>query len=78
MLTVSVKPSGAGQRLVEGFGKIRRGDDDDALGLLEPVELDKELVEGLFHVVLRRQRDTALDPLGPLRFACCRSRPARR
>lgn len=51
-LTVTVEASWTGQGFVQRFGEIGGGDDDDTLGLLEPVELDQELIKRLLHVML--------------------------
>jgi len=49
---VTVETTGTGEGLIERLGEVGSGDDDDTLSLLETVELDEELVEGLLHVVL--------------------------
>ena len=47
-----VEAAGAQQRRVQHVGPVGRGDDDDALVLLEAVHLDEQLVEGLLALVV--------------------------
>ena len=47
-----VEAAGAQQRRVEHVGPVGRGDDDDALVLLEAVHLDEQLVERLLALVV--------------------------
>lgn len=67
------------QCLVERLGEIGGGDDDDTFRLLETVELDQELIEGLLHVMLRSSVSlprgvvmmlVEVNVLDPLRFSC--------
>lgn len=58
-LTVSVESSWPGQSLVKRLWEVGRGNDDDTLSLLESIELDEELVQGLLHVMLRPMSDHA-------------------
>lgn len=50
--TMPVESARTGQSLVERFREIGSGDNDDAFDLLETIELDEELIQGLLHVVL--------------------------
>lgn len=49
---VAVEAAGADEGLVEGLGEVGGGDHDDALVLLEAVQLHEQLVEGHLHVLL--------------------------
>ena len=49
---LAVKAAGAQQRRVEDVGAVGGGNEDDALGLLEAVHLDQQLVQGLLALVV--------------------------
>ena len=75
-----VKSTRSGQGLVQRLGKVRSGNDDDTLGLLETVQFDQKLIERLLHVVLDVSKDSNLFPSaipGPWQIASIRSHPAR-
>lgn len=77
-LTVSVKSTRSSQSFVEGFGEIGSGNDDDALSLLEPIELDQKLIESLLHVVLILSRSLRPDSIQLVDEDDCRSLLSRR
>lgn len=52
---MSIESTWTSQGFIEGFWEIGSGNNNNSLSLLETVELDKKLIEGLFHVVLIRQ-----------------------
>ena len=53
-----VEPARPDQGGVQDIGAVRGGHDDDALGGVEPVHLDQELVQGLLALVVRTESGT--------------------
>src|SRR4029453_12845740 len=64
-----VEPPGAEQRRIQDLGSVRGRHDDDALGRVEAVHLDQELVQRLLALVVPpdepgRPRAALADPVG--------------
>ncbi len=59
-----IEPSGTQQRRVEGLGPVGRGEDNHALGRVEPVHLGQQLVERLLTLVVTTADETG-PPLAP-------------
>ena len=49
---LSIEPTGAQQGRIEDLRPVRRGEQDDAAGWIEPVHFTQKLVQGLFFFVM--------------------------